>query len=106
MLFLASCKAPEPKGAVTTMNPEGIAGVYKGAGVTLVLRPDSAATLTTGTEVHKGRWSSLPPQLRFDFELGNRPRPESITWTMQNDALLPLIWDKSIFGPSGPVLHR
>lgn len=106
MVLLASCQPPKPKFSITTMNPEGIAGVYKGDGITLVLRPDSSATLTMGTEVHGGRWSSLPPQLRFDFELGDRPRPESITWTMQGSGLIPLIWDKSLYGQSGPVLHR
>ncbi len=88
------------------MNPEGIAGVYKGEGITLVLRPDSSAIFTIDTQVHKGRWSSLPPQLRFDFELGPRPRPESITWTMQGGSLIPLIWDKGVYGQSGPVLRR
>ncbi len=106
MLFLASCQSPKPTFSITTMNPEGIAGVYKGEGITLVLRPDSSATLTLDKDVHQGRWSGLPPQLRFDFELGNASRPESITWTIQGNSLIPLIWDKGVYGQSGPVLRR
>lgn len=120
MLLMAACTASKPKNAVVTLNPGNVSGVYDGVlpspdspgrKILLDLRPDSTATLLVndpakGSPVGQGRWSSLPPQIRFDFLPVSGRRQESITWTIHGDELVPLIWNKEIYGPVGLRLRR
>ena len=120
ILLLAACTASKPKNSVVTLNPGNVSGVYDGVlpsadspgrKIVLDLRPDSTATLRVdetgeGSPVEQGRWSSLPPQIRFDFLPVSGRRQESITWTIDGDELVPLIWNKDIYGLAGLRLRR
>ena len=108
---IAACTAPKPKNSVITLNPGNVSGIYEGVvpsadspgrKIVLELRPDSTATLQLGdSPVEQGRWSSLPPQIRFDFPPVPGRRRQSITWSIQGDELIPLIWDKEAYGAAG-----
>ncbi len=120
ILLMAGCTASKPTNAVNTLNPGNVSGVYEGVipsadstgrKIVLDLRPDSTATLRVedpakGNPVEPGRWSSLPPQIRFDFLPVSGRRQESITWTIDGDDLVPLIWNKDIYGRAGLRLRR
>ncbi len=110
------CTASKPKNSVVTLNPGNVSGMYEGMvpsadspgrKIVLDLRPDSTATLRVDYgPVEQGRWSSLPPQIRFDFLPVSGRRQESITWTISGEELVPLIWNKDTYGPAGLRLRR
>lgn len=120
LLISGSCSSRNASNPAVTLNPESLTGEYEallpaadapGRKVTLSLRADTTAELITevpGREIVRqaGRWSSLPPQVRFDFRPESGRRRESLTWTIHGDQLLPLIWDKAEYGERGPVMRR
>lgn len=112
------------RGGDGTSDPEDqpASGIYaatlpaadaSGRNITLVLRPDGIAEMTTeyidkgDPIVERGRWTraanivavTLPPASAGDA-------PVSLVWTMDGDNLIPRTWDKSLYGDEGLPLSR
>jgi hypothetical protein len=104
-------------------NENTFAGVYtttlraaSGGGertMTLALNLDRSATLSTrfvgreGEIVDRGTWSAVGHRLNLSLATtGGERAPQRLAFELRDDTLVPLTWDRALWGESGPGTYR
>jgi hypothetical protein len=74
--------------------------------------PDTTATVTVeivgvGTTFHPGRWTARGDRLTMQPTHGDgTPAEVAFRWRLEGDRLVPLAWDKLVYGDRGVTLTR
>jgi hypothetical protein len=104
-------------------NENTFAGVYgttlvaaSGGGeriMTLTLDLDRTATLATrfvgreGETVDRGTWSAVGERVTVHLATaGDRRAPQRLAFELRGDALVPVSWDRVLWGEAGPGTYR
>lgn len=81
--------------------------------MTLALNLDRSATLSTrfvgrdGETVDRGTWSAVGHRLNLSLATtGGERAPQRLAFELRDDALVPVTWDRALWGESGPGTYR
>lgn len=123
LLLVVACRGGEKQEqdqervAAPAAQPAIVLGRYRadtlaagGRVVTLELRPDSSAVFTiemTGQPAiaRTGRFSATGPNLRAEFPALDTLAPMLFRWRLITTRLVPVDWDRAVYGPAGLTLH-
>ncbi len=89
----------------TVRNPEGSSLLH-----TLTLRPDSSAVLESSTvggtrQTRSGVFTATGPNLTVTFVREEADTPAVFRWRLIQRRLVPVEWDRAVYGPAGLTLH-
>lgn len=115
---LAACgggKGPavsDPARWVGWYQSDTLAGMVRPRVMRLRIGPDTTAEVSVmflglGTTFHPGRWSARGDELTMQPTRGDgTPNELAFRWRFEGDRLVPLAWDRRIYGEQGAPLTR
>jgi hypothetical protein len=80
--------------------------------VVLAIGADTAAALSVefvglGTTYHPGRWSASGDRLTVQpTRSDGTPNENPLVWRLEGDRLVPVEWDRNVYGPQGLPLAK
>lgn len=121
LLVAAGCRDADQRG-LTVQEVGQFAGpwvsdtlpteVGRGRVARLNVRPDTAAVLSMeyvgrGSVNLPGHWSARGTELTFQpVDIDFRPNARPFIWRLERDRLVPVRWDKGLYGETGVPLRR
>ena len=117
-LVASACATP----GAPVPNENTFAGVYSATlpaasggarAMTLTLNLDRTATLATrftgreGDVIDRGTWSAVGYRLTVNLATtDDRRAPQRLTFDLRDDTLVPVEWNRSLWGEAGPGTYR